>query len=419
MDKRSFLKRIGKVAAITPFLPYNLQAFQSESLPYPDSEGEDFWHRIRRDYSLKPDYINLENGYYCITPGPTLKKFVEHVKEVNYQGSYYMRTVQWENKERIANRLAGWLGCSEGELIVTRNATESLDMIISGYPWRAGDEAIYAQQDYGAMIDQFEMIADRYGVINKVISIPNHPKDDDEIVSLYESQITPKTKMIMVCHMINITGHILPVRKICDMAHGYGVEVLVDGAHCVGHIDVNIGQLNCDYYASSLHKWLSTPLGAGILYVSAPKIPQIWPLLAGHDKEPTDIARLNHTGTHPVHTDLAIADAMDYLDMIGMKRKENRLRFLQHYWSDVLREVPGIVVNTPEAPERSCGIGNVGIPHYKPSVLEKKLLEEFNIFTVAIDNAGVRGCRITPNVYTTTDELDRFINAMKVLAARK
>lgn len=419
MDKRSFLKRIGQAAAITPFLPFNLHAFESESLPYPDPDREDFWLRIRSDYHLKPDYINLENGYYCIAPGPTLQKFIGHVKEVNYQGSYYMRTVQWDNKERIAQRLANWLGCPESGLIITRNATESLDMVISGFPWKSGDEAIYAQQDYGAMIDQFEMIAKRYGVVNKVISIPNHPKDDDEIVSLYEAQITPKTRLIMVCHMINITGQILPVKKICDMAHIYGVEVLVDGAHCVGHIQVNIAELNCDYYASSLHKWLSTPLGAGILHVSENKIPQIWPLFAAHNKEPADIARLNHTGTHPVHTDLAIADALDYLEMIGMERKENRLRYLQRYWSDALREFPGIVVNTPESPERSCGIGNVGISHYDPSLLSKKLLEEFKIFTVAIDNAGVKGCRITPNVYTATEELDRFISAMKELATRK
>lgn len=405
------------MVAITPFLPLELNALESFVDPYPVEE-DDFWKRIRQDYSLKPDYINLENGYYNIAPMPTLNKFVEHVKEVNYQGSYYMRTVQWDNKKKIAGRLADWLGCSREELIITRNATESLDMIISGFPWREGDEAIYAEQDYGSMIDQFEMIGRRYGVKNKVISIPNHPESDDEIVALYESQITSRTKLIMVCHMINITGHILPVRKICEMAHGHGVEVLVDGAHCVGHIGLNIQDLNCDYYASSLHKWLSTPLGAGLLYVSKDKIPGIWPLFAEHDREETDISRLNHTGTHPVHTDLAIADAMDYLEVIGMERKEKRLRFLQRYWSERLRQVEGLIVNTPEAPERSCGIGNVGHKNMKPAALAKTLLDEFGIFTVAIDGAGVHGCRITPNVYTTTTELDSFIAAMETLSTK-
>lgn len=419
MDKRTFLKQLGRAAALTPFLPYDLRAFEKESVPYPLSDDEDFWLRIRQDYNLKPEYINLENGYYCIAPEPTLRKFIEHVKNVNYQGSYYMRTVQWENKERISARLAKWLGCGEDELIITRNTTESLDMIISGFPWKNGDEAIYAEQDYGSMIDQFEMISKRYGVVNKVVSIPNHPQDDEEIVSLYENQISPRTKLIMVCHMINITGQILPVRKICDMAHKHGVEVMVDGAHCVGHIEVDIGALHCDYYASSLHKWLSTPLGAGILYVTKDKTPQIWPLLAEHKREPWDISRLNHTGTHPVHTDLAIADAMDYLEMIGMQRKEKRLRYLQRYWSESLRDISGLLVNTPENHMRSCGIGNIGVQHIKPSELARTLLEEFKIFTVAIDYAHVHGCRITPNIYTTTEELDRFIAVMQELAIRK
>ena len=419
MNKRSFLKRMGQLAAVTPFLPYELSALEAIPEPYPVTDTEDFWLRIRKDYSLKPDYINLENGYYCICPRPTLQKFITHVGKVNYEGSYYMRTVQWDNKKQIAHRLANWLGCSEDELIITRNTTESMDMIISGFPWHAGDEAIYAQQDYGAMIDQFEMIGKRFGVVNKVVSVPNHPKNDQEIVDLYEEQITSKTKLIMICHMINITGQILPVRKICDMAHSYGVEVLVDGAHCVGHIDVDIEALHCDYYASSLHKWLSTPLGAGILYVSKDKIPAIWPLLAEDERDPGDIGRLNHTGTHPVHTDLAIHDAMDYLENIGMDRKEKRLRFLQRYWSDALRDVPGLVVNTPEDPERSCGIGNIGVENMKPSEMASILLEEYGIFTVAIDYANVQGCRITPNIYTTTAELDRFIEVMKSLANRK
>lgn len=418
MDKRTFIKQIGLLGAFTPFVPYDLKAFTQDRPEYPITDSDEFWLRIRQDYALKPDYINLENGYYCISPGPTLAKFIEHVKEVNWQGSYYMRTDQWDNKTRIANRLANWLGCGENQLIITRNATESLDMIISGYPWKEGDEAIYAEQDYGAMIDQFQLVGRRYGVVNKEISVPNHPESDEEIIALYENQITPKTRLIMICHMINITGQILPVKKICDMAHSYGVEVLVDGAHCVGHIDVNIEELNCDYYASSLHKWLSTPLGAGILYVSKERTSQIWPLLAERDKEMSDIRRLNHTGTHPVHTDLAIADAMDYLEIIGMERKENRLRYLQKYWSDALRDVPGLIVNTPDSPERSCGIGNIGVAGMNPSRMAKTLLEEFKIYTVAIDNAGVHGCRITPNVYTTTEELDKFIVAMQTLASR-
>jgi selenocysteine lyase/cysteine desulfurase len=419
MDKRSFLRKMGQAALATPFLPLTLHSRETEEGATYDLDGEEeFWQRIRLDYALKPDYINLENGYYNIAPIPTIQKFHRHIDQVNYEGSHYMRTVQWENKKRIAARLARLVGCSPDELIITRNTTESLDMIIGGYPWKEGDEAVFAVQDYGAMRDHFKLISERYGVVNKTVSLPNHPASDDEIVTLYESRITPKTKLLMVCHMVNITGQILPIRKICDMAHKHGVEVMVDGAHCVGHIGVNIQELHCDYYGSSLHKWLSTPLGAGLLYVSKKNISKIWPLLAEHHREPDDIGRLNHIGTHPVHTDLSINDAMDYLELIGSQRKENRLRQLQRYWSDALRKTENIIINTPEEIHRSCGIANVGISHLKPSDLAKALFEEFRIFTVAIDEENVRGCRITPNVYTTTEELDEFIRAMEILARR-
>lgn len=419
MDKRHFLKQLGQAAVISPFLPYTMATSDRKrevSAGIPRQEG--FWESVRADYSLKPDYINLENGYYCIAPGPVMDKFIEQVQHVNYEGSYYMRTVQVENKKKVAARLAATLKCAPNELIITRNTTESLDLIIGGYPWKAGDEAIMAEQDYGAMLDQFEMVSRRYGTVNRIVSVPNHPVSDEELVSLYESQITPRTRLMMICHMINITGHILPVRKLCDMAHSHGVEVMVDGAHCVGHIDVNIPELHCDYYGTSLHKWLSAPLGCGLLYVAADKIAKIWPLLSERGILPNDIARLNHTGTHPVHTDLAIEAALGYLEYIGMERKEQRLRYLQRYWSDALRMVDKVVVNTPADIHRSCGIGNVGIAFMEPEALAKTLLDEFGIFTVAIDGANVHGCRITPNIYTSTAELDRFVDAMKTMARR-
>ncbi len=423
MNKREFLSRAGKVALAATFAwPEWGRSSPASPLPSADpghsgtSSSSSFWEKIRSDYRLKPDYINLESGYYNIIPQPTLEAYLEKVRMVNYEGSYYMRTVQWENKNRIAGRLAGLVGCRPDELAITRNTTESLDMIISGFPWKEGDEAVYAEQDYGAMQMQFQQVARRHGVVNKVVSVPLHPASDEEIVSVYEKAISPKTRLLMVCHMINITGQILPIRKICDMAHKHGVQVMVDGAHCVGHIPVNMVALDCDYYGSSLHKWLATPLGAGLLYVRKEHIPNIWPLLAEHPTEPDDIRRLNHTGTHPVHTDLAIDTAMDYLEMIGLDRKEEHLRFLQRYWTSKLRGVPGVLINTPEAPERSCGIANVGIEAIPPSDLAKRLLNEYGIFTVAIDGAGVRGCRITPNVFTTTAELDQLVRAIEQMA---
>lgn len=377
------------------------------------AKDDDFWAKIRGGYKLKPDYINLENGYYCFLPQETLEHYINHVREVNYQGSYYMRTVQWDNKKAMAAKLADLAGCDKEEMVITRNTTESLDIVISGMHWQEGDEAVMAEQDYFSMRTQFKLVAKRYGVINKVVSVPNHPKSDQEIVDLYASAITDKTKLLMVCHMINITGHILPIRKICDMAHERGVLVMVDGAHAFAHINFSMKDLDCDYYGTSLHKWLSVPLGAGFLYVKKGKVDQVWPLLAGGDKEPNDIATLNHIGTHPVYTDLAIGNAIDYYLKIGRDKKEERLRYLQRYWSDQVRGKGNIVINTPEDPRLSCGIANVGIKGMKPKDLADTLMKKYKIYTVAIDEANVHGCRITPNIYTTTQELDVFVKALK------
>ena len=417
MDKRRFIKSLGALSFSPLISASELSDFKpiSKDLPVINNEDE-LWKTVRSHYTLKDEYINLESGYYNIIPNPILDHFINHVKHVNIEGSYYMRKDLNKNKDRVTSELAKLVGSTPDQIAITRNATESLDLIISGFPWKKGDEAIYAKQDYGTMKEMFEQISNRYGVVNKIISVPNHPKNDEEIVSLYESQITNKTKLIMVCHMINITGQILPIKKICEMAHSHGVEVMVDGAHCVGHFDFSIDDFNCDYYGSSLHKWLATPLGAGLLYVNKNKTHRIWPLLANGNTDKSDIKRLNHIGTHPVHTDLAISNSIDYLKWIGMERKENRMRFLQRYWSDKLRNVKNVIVNTPLDIDRSCGIGNVGLTNISPSKMEDLLFEKYKIFTVAIDYANVKGCRISPNIFTTTKELDSFVEAVKELS---
>ena len=403
----------------TPFLSY--KGFdQSADIDYSQRKRlseENFWKSIRKDYLLKKDYVNLENGYYCFIPQPTLNKYLEHVKRINFEGSYYMRNQLDLDKRKTAERLSNLVNCDKDELAITRNTTESLDLIISGFPWKKNDEAIFAMQDYGSMQEMFKLTAKRRGIVNKIISVPNQPENDEEIVSLYEQQITKKTKLIMVSHMINITGQILPVKKICEMAHSYNIDVLVDGAHCVGHIDVDIKDLNCDYYGSSLHKWLSAPLGTGLLFVKKEKISKIEPILAGHVHQRDNIMRLNHIGTHPVHSDLAINDAIDYLESIGIERKQNRLRYIQRYWSDKLRFKNNIIINTPIEIQRSCGIANIGVKNKTPDELSKILFNEYSIFTVAIDYANVKGCRITPNIYTNEEELDYFVESIIKIAS--
>ncbi|TDQ19081.1 selenocysteine lyase/cysteine desulfurase [Algoriphagus boseongensis] len=413
MNKRSFLKYLTAFGLGGTLFPTNSKAFSFDNL---DWNSDDIWDQIRAGYKLKPDYINLENGYYCFLPEETLEKYIKHIRDVNYQGSWYMRTVQVENKAKSAAALAELVGASPEEVVLTRNTTESLDLIISGFPWQAGDEAIYAIQDYGSMQTMFELASKRWGIKTVKVDIPLHPASDEEIVEVYRKAITPKTKLMMVPHIVNITGHILPVRKIADMAHSYGVDIMLDGAHAVGHFTFNMHDLDCDYYGSSLHKWLSVPLGAGLLYVKKDKISKIQPLLAPFNLDLTTIGYLNHIGTHPVATDLTVLDAIDFQQKIGSKRKEDRLRFLQKYWSNQVRNHPGIMVNTPEDPARSCGIGNVWVENFTPADMAKTLKEKYNIFTVAIDGAGVKGCRICPNLYTSTEDLDHFVNALKEMA---
>ncbi len=416
MDKRNFLRQVSLLGlTASPFLA-NLEKLLSsvEHLsPAELAADEDFWDKIRASYKLKPDYINLENGYYCFLPEETLEHFINHVREVNYQGSHYMRTVQWDNKKKVAAKLAEMAGCGSDELIITRNTTESLDTVIGGVHWKKGDHAVIANTDYGAMRNMFKLVENRYGIKTTAIDVPLHPKNDEEIVEVYEKAITKKTRLLMVCHIINVTGHILPIRKICDMAHAKGVDVMVDGAHAFGQFNFSIDDLNCDYYGTSLHKWLSVPLGAGFLYVKKGNVPKVWPMFAEGKRDEHDISVLNHTGTHPCHTDLGIANAIDYHNAIGADKKEARLRFIQNYWTDKVRDIDHVILNTPKERHRSCGIANVGIKGMKPADMAKTLMDKYKIFTVAIDGAGVHGCRISPNVYTTTKELDVFVEALK------
>jgi selenocysteine lyase/cysteine desulfurase len=422
VSKRQFLESIaGAGACAVSLLLAPLQraiAQVAAVAPTQLAEDDTFWSSIGKQYSVTRDFIQLENGYYSITADPVLENYIRHVREVNAISSYYMRTKQVDDKLGVRHELARLLGCADSELIITRNTTESLDTVIAGFDWKPGDEAVMAEQDYGSMLDMFKLQARRHGIVNRVVSVPMHPKSDDEIVALYESAITPKTRLLMVCHMINITGQILPVRKIVEMAHRHNVQVMVDGAHTFGQLDFKIGDLGgCDYYGSSLHKWLGVPLGAGILYVRRDRVAPLWQLYGDASFADDDIRKLNHTGTHPAATDLAILDAIRFHETIGIARKSARLRYLQRYWTDKVRGMRRIAVNTPEAIERSGVTANVGIEGVTPADLAKTLFDKYRIFTVAIDGAGVHGVRVTPHLFTTTTELDALVRALTQIAA--
>jgi len=415
MDKRTFLKKSGMAATVGlvewgPLGPLLDYAAGRDAMML--AKDEDFWAQVRAGYKLKPDYINFENGYYCFLPEEILERQIAHMRDVNLHGSQYMRTRQFPDKDKMASRLAETFGCKPTEMVITRNTTESLDLVIQGRNWQPGDEAVMANQDYGAMLDMFDLMALRHGMVCKRVDVPLHPATDEEILEVYARAITPKTKLLMVCHMINITGHILPVRKIADMAHARGVEVMVDGAHAIAHFSFRLDELGCDYYGASLHKWLSVPLGAGLLYVREEKIPGLWPLLGTSVKDLKDIKRLNHTGTHPVHVVMSVGDSLDFYQKLGPEHKEARLRHLGHNLRTAAKSIPDVVVNTPIEAERSCGITNIGHLRHTPAELGAQLLQKHGIYTVPIDYAGVHGVRITPNVYTSIEDVQKVIEAL-------
>lgn len=416
MHKRDFLRTIGGAAMGVVLSP--AQRRLMAALPPADlAPREDFWGELRAKYVLPREFIHLEHGYYSMLAQPVLERYLQHVRDVNVLSSRYMRTVQGPDKARVRGRLAALAGCSPDELIITRNTTESLDTVIAGFDWKPGDEAVMSVHDYGAMLDQFTLMQRRWGIVNTRVTVPLDPRSDDEVVQVYANAITPRTKLLMVCHMINITWHILPVRKICDMAHARGVPVLVDGAHAFAQLDFRIPELDCDFYGASLHKWLGAPLGAGILYVKRRAVERLWPLYGDEGFAATDIRKLNHTGTHPVATDLAIEDAMAFHEAIGIARKEARLRWLQQYWTSKVRALPRVRLFTPRDPARTGAIANVGIDGMAPGDLAATLMERYRIFTVAIDTAGVTGVRVTPQLFTTTTELDALVRALTELAA--
>lgn len=425
-NRRKFLQKSSGLAASAFLAPWfskeNMERISMVGKQYrhqsPEqfAQNEEFWVLIRRAFHQNPHFINLENGYFSPQPVEVMEAQHRNIRLLNEDTSFYMRRRQWDDKSGVKQLLAEQAGCSPEELVITRNTTESLDTVIAGFDYKPGDEAIMCDQDYGSMLEAFAQQAQRYGLVNKIIDLPLHPTSDSDIVSRYEKAITPNTKVMLVTHLINISGQVLPVRKICDMAHKYGVRVIVDGAHAFAQLDFKIPDLAADFYGASLHKWLCCPIGAGLLYVKKERIAEVWPLFGDVSHPKDDIRKFEHIGTHPVSTNLTIASALRFHQMIGPKRKEARLKYLKQYWTDQVKDVKGITLNTPWDMERSSAIANVAIDGYTPSELADRLYEDYRIFTVAINRKSVKGVRVTPHLYTPTEHLDQFVQALKALA---
>ena len=381
-------------------------------------KDEKDWNDVANMYHQNINFINLESGYFSPSPESVKNYWVDFVNEINESPSYYMRTRQTEMREQVRNKLANYAGIQSDELVLTRNTTESMNIIIQGIKLDKGDEILRTNLEYPNIIQALDMRERRFGTKVRIVDVPIHPKNQQEIVDKVISAVNKKTKVILISHMVFLNGQVFPVKEVCAKARELGLETIVDGAHSFSHVDMDISEIGCDYYASSLHKWLGAPLGNGLLYVKKGNVNRLWPLYGDTAYEDDNIMKLEHLGTRPCSDQNGIIPAIDFNLEIGKKEKSKRLKFLQMRWASELKENKNIILNTPLEEGQSYGIANVGVKNLPPSKLADKLFDDHNIFTVPIDDdRGIRGVRVSPNLYSTVEDIDKFIEAMLKIAA--
>ncbi len=383
------------------------------------AEDEDFWRAIQQSYTVNPNIINLNNG--GVSPSPlVVQQAVERYNQLSNEGpSYFMWRILDQGREPLREKLANLAGTLPDEIAVNRNATEALNTIIYGIDLNRGDEVIGTKQDYPHMIQAYRQRAMREGIVYKQLSFDFPIEGDEQIVKAFEEAITPKTKLLHVTHMINWVGQIMPVRKICDMAHAKGIEVVVDGAHSFGLLDFKIPDLNCDYFGTSLHKFLSAPIGSGMLWMKKEKIEKTWTLLCDDKPLSGDIRKFENLGTRSFPIEQGIGEAINFHEGIGSKRKEERIRYLKNYWATKVQQVPKVKLHTSLNPKYSCAICGVSIDGMTPGELDSKLFNNYKIHTVGIVWENISCVRVTPHVYTTPADLDKLVKAIEEIAAAK
>ena len=423
LDRRQFLGTIAKPAAVASVVMTNptlmakaLSKIKSATgNPKDIARDESYWREIQQGYTADRGIVNLNNGGVSPSPAIVQAAMKLHLDFSNTSSSFSMWQMLEPLREPVRRRMARFFNCDPEEIALTRNASEGLQICQNGFDLKAGDEVLTTTQDYGRMISTFKQRECRDGIVMKQFKIPIPAENDREIVRLFEENITPKTKLILMCHMINITGQILPVKKVVNMARKYDIPVIVDGAHTFAHFDFDVNDLDCDYYASSLHKWLCAPHGTGMLYVRKEKIADLWPLQAPGECGKDDIRKFEEIGTHPAANYLAIGDALTFHQGIGSKNKEERLFYLRDRWAKRLIKHDRIKLHTSLKPGKGCAIATVQIKGIDTVEVSKHLWKKYRIFVVAIKHPEFEGCRVTPHVYTTIEEIDRFSDAMEAI----
>jgi selenocysteine lyase/cysteine desulfurase len=425
-NRRSFLQKAGIVSAgsflsslAAPAWSRNLERAISKNAHLSPDElatEEDFWYYIQQSFTVSPAIINLNNG--GVSPAPktvqdAMKRFYDFSNEAP---SYYMWRILDQGRETLRQNMATMAGCSADEIAINRNSSEGLETIIFGLQLQRGDEVVVAKQDYPNVVNAWKQREVRDGIKINWVNLELPSEDEQYLVQQYVNAFTAKTKAVNVTHIINWNGQIIPVRKIADEAHKRGIEVLVDGAHSFAHFDFKIPDLHGDYFATSLHKWLYAPIGSGMLYVKKDKIKNIYPLFASDIPLKEDIRKFEHLGTRPFFIEQAIGKALEFHDMIGSERKEKRLHYLKNYWMEKVKDIPKVKLSTSMHPKWGCAIGMVSVEGKKPAELDSYLFNNYKIHTTTIEWENIKGVRVTPNVYTTTKNLDLLIEGISNFA---
>jgi selenocysteine lyase/cysteine desulfurase len=429
-NRRSFVKKAvaltGAFSASSLFAQLHGEAWTgldsnlSKASAHEVAVNEDYWSVVQRAYTASSSPVmNLNNG--GVSPSPlVVQQAVERYNLLSNQApSYYMWRILDQGREPLREKLALLAGCDPEEIAVNRNATEALNTVIFGLDLSKGDEVIGCEQDYPNMMQAWRQRQQREGIVYKQLSFDFPIENDEVIVEAFRSAITSRTKIIHVTHVINWVGQIMPVQKISRMAHERGIEVLVDGAHSFGLLDFKIPDLEGDYFGTSLHKYLSAPIGSGMLWVKKDKIAKVWPLLCNGDPTSSDIRKFETLGTRSFPIEQGIGEALNFHNAIGAKRKEERVRYLKNYWAEKSREIPGVMLHTSLLPAYSCAIAGVSVDGMTPSQLGNLLLEKYKIHTTSIVYGNINCVRVSPHVYTSLDDLDRFVYALEKIAGER
>ena len=428
-SRRNFLQKAGLFAgAFSVNSLYNISyAADIESankkvigLPDEDVAGdEDYWSVIQQGYTVNPNIINLNNG--GVSPAPkVVQDAVERFNRMtNEAPSYFMWRILDMGREPLREKLAELAGCDPDEIAINRNSTEALNTVIYGLDLAKGDEVIGTKQDYPNMIQAWRQRALREGIQYTQINFDFPVENDEQIVSAFENAITPKTKLLHITHVINWVGQIMPVRKLADMAHKKGIEVLVDGAHSFGLLDFKVPELGADYFGTSLHKFLSAPIGSGMLWIKKDKIEKIWPLLCNDKPHSSDIRKFEMLGTRSFPIEQGIGEAINFHNGIGSRRKQERIHYLKNYWASKVKDIPKVKLNTSLKPAYSCAICGVSIDGITPGDLGNQLFDKYKIHQTSIVWENISCVRITPHVYTTLKNLDKLIKAIDEIASTK